>query len=236
MSNNARIALVSGAATGIGEAIADRFERDGWQVVRMDISFSDTELALRADVSSEADWARVADYVEKKFGRLDVLVNNAGILKVSPIEETTLQAWNSVMSINLAGAFIGCRTLLPLLRKGDAPSILNMCSVSGLRGVANQTAYSASKGGLLAFTRTLAIELAPENIRVNAICPGTTETPMVKELIQARSAAGANMDLHPLRRLGTVQDQAAAAAFLCGVEAGFVTGSILSVDGGRAIR
>jgi 3alpha(or 20beta)-hydroxysteroid dehydrogenase len=236
MTIETRVALVTGAGAGIGQAISDRFERDGWTVVRTDVSLAEGERSLRADVRSEADWDRVASFVANQYGRLDVLVNNAGILRLSSIEETSLADWNNVMAVNLAGVFLGCRAMLPLLRHGNAPSILNMSSITALRGSRNQSAYSASKGGVLAFTQALAIELAEEGVRVNAICPGTTETPMVKELIAARSATGMNSELHPLRRLGTVDDQAAAAAFLCGLEAGFVTGVALSVDGGRAIR
>jgi NAD(P)-dependent dehydrogenase (short-subunit alcohol dehydrogenase family) len=164
-------------------------------------------------------------------------VNNAGILREAPLGETTSAMWDEVIAVNLTGTFLGCRTMLPLLQKGDAPAILNLGSIDALRGSLGHSAYAASKGGIVALTRALALELAEDGIRVNAICPGTVDTPMVKSILGKAANGGPDrVALHPLKRISTAEDQAAAAAFLCSREAGFITGVALSVDGGRAIR
>jgi len=232
-----RTALVTGAGSGIGRAIAERFEQNGWVVFRFDVVLPDAPRAVKGDVRSQKDWAALARLISDEFGRLDVLVNNAGILREAPLGSTTLETWNEVIAVNLTGTFLGCREMLPLLKKGNAPAILNLGSVDALRGSLNHSAYAASKGGIVAMTRALALELSGDGVRVNAICPGTVDTPMVQNILAKAATGGPDrVALHPLKRISTVEDQAAAAAFLCSPEAGFVTGVALSVDGGRAIR
>ncbi|BDB30327.1 MULTISPECIES: SDR family NAD(P)-dependent oxidoreductase [Cupriavidus] len=232
-----RTALVTGAAVGIGLAIAERFERDGWTVYRFDRMPQDRERAVSGDVRSEADWQRLADRIGTEVGQLDVLVNNAGILREAPLEDTSLADWNEVIGVNLTGAFLGCRTMLTLLKRSDSPCILNVASIDALRGSLRHSAYAASKGGVDSLTRALALELANDGIRVNAICPGTVDTPMFRNIHgNTADRAQERLALHPLKRISTAEDQAAAAAFLCSAEAAFITGASLSVDGGRAIR
>ncbi|UDM51972.1 SDR family NAD(P)-dependent oxidoreductase [Cupriavidus sp. MP-37] len=232
-----RTALVTGAAVGIGHAIAERFERDGWAVYRFDRTLEDGARAVRGDVRSEADWKRLADRIGSEAGQLDVLVNNAGILREAPLEDTSLAVWDEVIGVNLTGAFLGCRSMLALLKRGDSPCILNVASIDALRGSLRHSAYAASKGGVDSLTRALALELANDGIRVNAICPGTVDTPMFRSIHgNTADRAQKRLALHPLKRISTAEDQAAAAAFLCSTEAAFITGASLSVDGGRAIR
>lgn len=232
-----RVALVTGAAGGIGHAIAARFGKMGWRVYRFDIASPVGERGSAGSVAHEADWARLAERIEAEEGHLDVLVNNAGILREASLGETSLDTWNEVISVNLTGAFLGCRSMLPLLRKGRRPAILNVASIDALRGSIGHCAYAASKGGITALTRALALELAEDGIRVNALCPGTVDTPMVESILGSAGRGEVNrLALHPLRRISTPEDQAAAAAFLCSGEADFITGVALSVDGGRAIR
>ena len=236
MSTKPRVAVVTGAMTGIGRAISDRFEADGWHVYRAGRGASGAR-EVELDVRSPEDWHALSSRVEADWGSLDVLVNNAGILREAPVESTTLEMWDEVIRVNLTGAFLGCRELVPLLRAGADPAICMVSSIDALAGSLNHAAYAASKGGLTALARALALELAPSGIRVNAICPGTVDTPMVAGLLEADAAAGQPREAkHPLGRISTPRDQAAAAAFLCGVDAAFVTGVCLSVDGGRAIR
>lgn len=140
-----------------------------------------------------------------------------------------------MINVNLTASFLSSRAMLPLLEKGDRATILNFSSIDGLRGSLWHSAYAASKGGVLSLTRTLALELAHRGITVNAICPGTVDTPMVQNML--RNKAGIDREaLHPLKRISTPEDQAVAAAFLCSPEAQYITGVSLSVDGGRAIR
>lgn len=235
--NAARTALVTGAGNGIGAAIAGRFEKEGWTVYRVDMEAAAHERSIQADVRSAADWARVAEHVGERSGRLDVLVNNAGILREALVSDTTDEVWADVIAVNLTGTFLGCRTMLPLLRKGASPAILNMGSIDALKGSRGHSAYATSKGGILAMTRALALELAPESIRVNALCPGTVDTGMLTSQLGNPINTGLDkVAQHPLQRLSTVDDQAAAAVFLCSTEADFITGVDLSVDGGRAIK
>jgi 3alpha(or 20beta)-hydroxysteroid dehydrogenase len=240
MTARPRIAVVTGALSGIGLAISDRFAADGWVVYRAGRGATPEggpAGQVEMDVRSPEAWGELAKRIRGEHGALDVLVNNAGILREAPLEETPLDMWNDVISVNLTGAFLGCRTLVPLLRAGDRPAICNLSSIDALHGSLNHAAYAASKGGILSLTRALALELAPAGIRVNAICPGTVDTPMTAELMVADAAAGQPREAkHPLGRVSTPEEQAAAAAFLCGTDASFVTGVSLSVDGGRAIR
>jgi len=233
-----RVALVTGAKGGIGAAVARLLEARGAVVYRFDRDWDgETERAFAGDVSSETDWDTLAALITDAHGRLDVLVNNAGILLEAPLVETSLDTWRSVLDVNLTGAFLGCRAMVPLLRESEAPAILNVASIDGLRGSRNHAAYAASKGGMLSLTRALALELAGDGIRVNAICPGTVLTPMVEAMLgDAGNPDSERLSMHPLGRLSTPEEQAAAAVFLCSADASFVTGASLSVDGGRAIR
>jgi NAD(P)-dependent dehydrogenase (short-subunit alcohol dehydrogenase family) len=232
-----RVALITGAGSGIGKAMAECFSAKGWTVFRVDVAIEEGAHAIRANVRHDADWEAIGHRIGEQVGHLDVLVNNAGILREASLEKTTTPLWDEVMEVNLKGAFLGCRTMLPWLRKGTSAAILNVSSVDALRGSKHHSAYAASKGGVLALTRALALELAPDRIRVNALCPGTVDTPMVDHILNGANEVGIDrMALHPLGRLSTPQDQAAAAAFLCSADADFITGVALSVDGGRAIR
>lgn len=233
----ARTALVTGAAGGIGGAIADRFEKDGWTVYRFDREISDGLRRIRGDVRSEEGWAELARRIDCEVGRLDVLVNNAGILREGLIADTSLDTWNEVVAVNLTGTFLGCRAMIPLLRKGNAAAILNLGSIDAIKGSNGHSAYAATKGGIVSMTRALALELAPEQIRVNALCPGTVDTSMLSITLGNPLNAGLDkVAQHPLGRVSHVDDQAATAAFLCGVESEYITGVALSVDGGRAIK
>lgn len=231
-----RVAVVTGAASGIGRAVCERFEGEGWHVYRAGHSVRGPG-SVELDVRSEEAWGRLVSLVRAEFGYCDALVNSAGILREAPLQETTLELWDDVISVNLTGVFLGCRAMLPLLELGETPAICNVSSIDGLRGSLNHSAYAASKGGITSLTRALAYELAPKGIRVNAVCPGTVDTPMVDGLIQRDAALGQPREAkHPLGRISTAEEQAAAIAFLCGEDSSFVTGVSLSVDGGRAIR
>jgi NAD(P)-dependent dehydrogenase (short-subunit alcohol dehydrogenase family) len=240
-----KIALVTGAATGIGKATAERLAAEGGTVIagianedqRPNVSAFD---AIVLDVRSEADWDRAIAHAEVRYGGLDVLVNNAGIHRSGTATETTRELWDEVMAVNLWGTFLGSRSALPALRRRGGGAIVNLCSMNALVGLPGSIAYSTSKGGVLALTRAMAVEHVGEGIRVNCVCPGPVETPILDALLaRAPNPAVARTAIEgwvPMRRLGAPEEVAAAIAFLASADASFVIGAALTVDGGRTIR
>jgi NAD(P)-dependent dehydrogenase (short-subunit alcohol dehydrogenase family) len=247
-----RVALVTGASRGIGAAAARALASEGARVIVSDVA--DTTalaaeiggLARRQDVTLEADWEETMAFSAREAGGLDILVNNAGLFIMQPLADISLEAWRRVHAVNVEGVFLGCKHAAPLLaeraatRSGGA-SIVNLSSVAGLTGSAGGSCYSASKGAVRLLTKSLALEFAPLKIRVNSVHPGVIETDMGAEVVSRVSQArgvGHNearvmtAGLHPLGRLGAVQDVAAAIVFLASDRASFVTGSELVVDGG----
>jgi NAD(P)-dependent dehydrogenase (short-subunit alcohol dehydrogenase family) len=195
---------------------------------------TDTCLWVPGDVSSEADVARFARTIDDAYGRVDVLVNNAGIACISPAETTPVALWRRVLEVNLTGAFLLCQELGRRMLARHSGSIVNIASVAGLVGVADRAAYNASKHGLVGLTRTLAVEWAGRGVRVNAVCPGWVKTPM-DEASQSEGAYGdQDITSHvPMGRFATPDDVAQAVVFLADPAlSGFVNGAALSVDGG----
>lgn len=236
--------LVTGASSGIGEAVVTRLLDEGATVVAADVKDAVNKNRsvdfVRLDVSLEADWQAAKEVIKERHGGLDVLINNAGILRESPIADMPIEEWNSLISVNLTGVFLGCKTMVPMLSQSESPAIVNLASIDALRGSRNHAAYAATKGGVVAMTRALAVELSERGIRVNAICPGTVRTPMVQQMFSDADDPAAleetRVSAHPLGRISTTEEQAAAIVFMAGPDANFITGVALSVDGGRAIR
>lgn len=236
--------LVTGASRGIGEAVVTRLLDEGATVVAADVKDAVNKNRsvdfVRLDVSLEADWQAAKEVIKERHGGLDVLINNAGILRESPIADMPIEEWNSLISVNLTGVFLGCKTMVPMLSQSESPAIVNLASIDALRGSRNHAAYAATKGGVVAMTRALAVELSDRGIRVNAICPGTVRTPMVQQMFRDADDPAAleetRVSAHPLGRISTTEEQAAAIVFMAGPDANFITGVALSVDGGRAIR
>ena len=246
-----KVALVTGGAMGLGEAAADLLAREGAHVVITDLKEDEGRKAaghiasargeamfLRHDVSREDDWARVIDETMSRFGRLDVLVNNAGVALGADVEHTTLEQWRWLMSINLDGVFLGTRSAIRVMKTARSGSIINLSSIEGLIGDANLAAYNASKGGVRLFTKSAALYCAKAgyDIRVNSIHPGYIWTPMVEGYLKtsddpaaARKAVDA---LHPLGHIGEPNDIAYGVLYLASDESKFVTGAELVIDGG----
>ena len=240
MKLEGRKAIVTGGAQGIGLAIAKRLDAEGAQVALFDINEelvkkSAAELSrgigIRCDVSSPDSIEAAVKEAAEKMGGLDIVVNNAGILPKSMIEDVTEKEWDLTLDINLKGAFFMSQKALPYLKESEHARIINTSSLAGrMGGFETCMAYSASKGGINAITMGMARQLAKYHINVNAVCPGTTETPITKAFSEE---AMARLLTHiPLGRLGKPEDMAAAVAFLASDDASFITGHMLDVNGG----
>jgi NAD(P)-dependent dehydrogenase (short-subunit alcohol dehydrogenase family) len=238
-----KVALVTGAARGIGLATAKRFLADGWRVALLDIDdetlnrthtalpMSDTTIAICCDVADADGVARALAIVVEKFGRLDALVNNAGIAIFKPILEITIEDWSRVLAVNLTGPFLCVQAAVPLMRDSGGGAIVNITSISGLRASTLRTAYGTSKAGLAHLTQQQAVELASLGIRVNAVAPGPVDTAMAKA-VHSPAIRAAYYDAIPLNRYGLEHELAEAIFFLCSDRASYITGQTIAVDGG----
>ncbi len=231
-----KIVLVTGAAGAIGSAIADAIQDQGGTAITSDLA-GRGNVAHALDVTSEADWLRVIAAIEQKSGRLDGLVNAAGIVAVGSVEDTGFETWRRVMAVNLDGTFLGCKYAMRLMRRNGG-SIVNMSSVSGLVGGHNLAAYNASKGGVRLLTKSVALHGARRKppVRCNSVHPAFIEGPLFDGLIeQLRDPASARERMAamvPLGRFGTPEEVAALCVYLLSDESAFVTGAELTLDGG----
>ena len=240
--------LVTGAASvkGIGFATAKRVAREGGRLVLTDLDeagLADRVADLEAlgtqvvsqvqNVAEEASWQMVIDAGVTRFGRIDGLVNNAGITVLAPVELLDLTMWDQQISVNLTSVYLGCRAMIGHFRVHGGGSIVNVSSVAGLVGMRRCTAYSASKGGVRLMTKTLALECAPDGIRINSVHPGVVETDMQK--VARKDASGDSMAIAaaiPMGRTGMADELGAGIAFLLSDDASYITGTELIVDGG----
>ena len=244
-----KVAMITGGGSGIGRAIALACGREGARVAvlgrRQDAlrgvvkeleQAGAAGIAVVCDVSRREDTRRAVDEVEQKFGSVNVLVNNAGILNVSTAETISEEDWDRVIDTNLKGPFLMSRAVLPAFRRAGGGSIVNIGSVLGLVAMKDRAAYCASKGGVTLLTKAMAMDHAHENIRVNCICPSLVETELVKELFGAseegRAARQARIGSLPLGRMGKPEDIAELALFLASDESSWMTGTAIPVDGG----
>jgi len=241
--SQSKTAFVTGAARGIGLATTKRFLADGWQVALLDIDGEnlqrtyvalgkpDVTLALTCDVADGERVARAVNQIKERFGRLDALVNNAGIAIFKPILEISCEDWSRVLAVNLTGPFLCTQAAAPLMRDSGGGAVVNITSISGLRASTLRTAYGTSKAGLAHLTKQQAAELASLNIRVNAVAPGPVDTAMAK----AVHTPEIRKDYHdhmPLNRYGLEEELAETIYFLCSARASYITGQEIAVDGG----
>ena len=235
-----RVAIVTGGARGQGASHAERLAREGAAVVSVDVldeAGEETAARLREDgldvayrhldVTDPAGWKAVVGDCE----RLDVLVNNAGIIHVAPLAEERLEDWNRLLAVNATGTLLGMQAAIPAMRTAGGGSIVNVASIFGVTGSEGYVAYTASKAAIIAMTKTAALELAADGIRVNAICPGGVSTPMNEQ-----EPEGGVVPLTPLGRRAHVSEISGAVAYLASDDASFVTGTELVIDGGYLAR
>jgi NAD(P)-dependent dehydrogenase (short-subunit alcohol dehydrogenase family) len=235
-----RVCVVTGASGGIGAATVELFQREGAQVVGVDlIDGAPGDLSLLADVTDEEQVVAMYARAREHFGRLDVLFNNAGISPTddASVLDTTLATWERVQDANLRSVFLCCKHGIPHLLENDPPtrgSVINTASFVAVRGAAtSQISYTASKGGVLALSRELGVELARQGVRVNALCPGPVDTPLLQELYASDPEQAARRLVHvPMGRFARAGEIASAALFLASDESSFVTASTFLVDGG----
>ena len=243
VSSSSPVAVVTGAARGIGLATARWFLAHDHRVALIDIDRETLErteaalgdsarvLALHCDVSKKDEVESSVARTMQRFGRIDALVNNAGVAVFKPLQETTFDEWRWVLATNLDGVFICTQACVPQMRKGGGGSIVNIASISGLRASTLRVAYGTSKAAVMHLTKQQAVELGNVGIRVNAIAPGPIDTEMAK-LVHSAAIRADYHDAIPLNRYGTTEEVANAIGFLCSAEASYINGQVIAVDGG----
>jgi NAD(P)-dependent dehydrogenase (short-subunit alcohol dehydrogenase family) len=250
-----KVVIITGAGSGQGKAAAKLFanegasviiaewnEENGKQVEEEIIAAGKQALFIQTDVSNEKNIIALVDEVMSRYGKIDVVFNNAGVgfssaskYKMGRLTETPLQDWNQILTINLNGVYLLSKYVLPLMQKQNGGSIINNSSLNGVVGVPGADAYTASKGAVVALTRVMAVDYGKYNIRVNCICPGAIDTPMIADALKIEAFSAA-FSSNPLRRVGKPEEIAGAALFLASDESSYVTGIIMPVDGGYSAQ
>lgn len=224
-----RVVLVTGAASGIGREIAERFTREGARVTGFDRA---GEVAIHGDVRSPADVESAVDQVVTSEGRIDVLVNSAGVREIGDVYTMATDEWDNVIAVNLSGTFYCCQAAARRMRETGGGAIVNISSVGGLIGLARRPAYTAAKHGVVGLTKSLARDLGPAGIRVNAICPGLIRTPLTEQYFAEAEFEEGLRAVVPQGRVGLAADVADAALYLASDQSAYVNGIALTVDGG----
>ena len=245
-----KVVFLSGATGGLGRAMAERLAEEGAQLVLTDLDESACQalaeeldappgrhLTARLDVADEAQWIDVAEMIRREHGRLDGLVNNAGIGSLATVEEETFEHWDAVMSVDSTGVWLGMKHLGPLVAASGGGSIVNLCSILGtVGGLGNSAAYAAAKGAVRTLTKNAALHWATAGVRVNSLHPGFIETRQLLERYEGTPRHRAMRENTPVGRLGRAEEIAAVVAFLVSDDSTFVTGSEIYADGGYTAR
>ncbi len=240
-----KVAIITGAASGIGKATAKLFAEHGAKVVVADIDKDggsqvvtqiqkggNEAIFVETDVTLKVDTEQMVAQTVETYGKLDILFNNAGIAMRLPVAELPEEDWHRCLDVNLTGVFLCAKAAIPAMQKNGCGSIINMSSIYGIVGAEVRAAYVASKGAVTNLTRGMALDYAQDNIRVNCICPGFVETPLVAGVIKTPEEYQALADKHPMCRLGQPEEIAYGALYLASDESAFVTGIALPIDGG----
>ena len=240
-----KVAVVTGARRGIGRAIALEMAKEGAKIVVSDIDLKECEavcdeirklgseaIAVKCDVTKKDEVDEMMEKAVHKFGRIDIMANNAGVYVAKPLEQTTEKDWDFVVGINLKGVFLCSNAAARYMIRQKSGKIISTASIAGKVGFADSSAYCASKGGIISMTKELAMELAPYNINVNAVAPGVIATNMTKDMMDDEKAKQGLLMSIPLKRIGKPEDIAKAYVFLASQDSDYVTGHVLVVDGG----
>ncbi len=235
-----KVAVITGASGGLGEAMAYALSNQGVKIAVLDIKEKEGNNVVKkiktksrfykVDVSDEKNVKQVVESVKKDFGKIDILINNAGVFYPTPLDSTTKESWEKLMSINVTGYFLMAKHCLPLMKKGS--KIINIASVAGHHAFAGSAAYNASKGAVIQLTKSMAMEYSPKEINVNAICPGIFVTPMTTELIKDPGVKSKLENSVLLKRAGKAKEIGGLAVYLSSGECSYMTGSIITIDGG----
>jgi 3alpha(or 20beta)-hydroxysteroid dehydrogenase len=240
-----KVAIITGSARGTGEATARRFVAEGGRVVISDVldeqgekvaaELGDAAIYIPLDVGDEDQWTRCVERTQQHFGRVDVLVNNAAILHIGPLEQTTLATWEKVTRVNQTGVFLGIRSVAPAMRAAGGGSIVNISSIDGIEGMNYVAAYSSTKWAIRGLAKCAALELGRDNIRVNSVCPAGGNYEMGGEYRRAGSEDKSGyLEKRPIPRRGTMDEIAAMILYLASDESAFCTGGDYPIDGGHS--
>jgi NAD(P)-dependent dehydrogenase (short-subunit alcohol dehydrogenase family) len=241
-----KVVIITGAAAGIGQAAAIAFAEKDARVVVADIEVKKGKQTssliggdaffIETNVANSESVKNMVKEVTKRFGQIDILVNNAGIYYQGDVIETPEEEWDKVIAVNLKGVYLCSHYVIPVMLRGNGGVVINVASEAGLVGIAGQVAYNASKAGVISLTKSMAVDFGRQGVRVNAVCPGTTETPMVKNALKKSKDPEKERrkleEYRPLNRLGRPEEIAAAILAMASDHLGYATGSILSIDGG----
>lgn len=239
-----KVCVVTGGTSGIGKAICKAFLKEGAAVAVLarnekldDLKpLSEELLFVPANIVEEQQWEAAREAVLKRFGRIDVLVNCAGIFELGTVTETSFEIYRKIMSVNLDGAFLGMKTCIPVMVEQGGGNVINISSEAGLAAIPGQMAYNTSKAAMIMLTKSAAVDYALKNVRVNCICPGRVHTELVQRILDSAPDHDAEFkklsEDRPVKHMGTPEDIAAAAVFMASDESPYTTGSVLSIDGG----
>ena len=244
MISKTKIVLITGAESGIGKSTSKLFLNNNFRVIGTSLKKSNNKHIedfenYQIDITNNSEWKDLASIIRKKYRKIDVLVNSAGVRLSGNLETTSMTDWSYHFNNNVTGTFLACKYTLPLLKKSNKSSIVNLASINSIRGVKNMLAYATSKSAIISFTASLALDLSKHNIRVNAVAPGAIDTPMLasfKKDLTLKEYKKRMRENHPIGRIGKPEEVASVIYFLASDKSSFMTGLTIPVDGGRSIR
>jgi len=244
LTSKKKIVLITGAESGIGKSTSKIFLNNNFRVIGTSLKNNKDKYIkdfdnYQIDITNNTEWKDLASIIRKKYSKIDVLVNSAGVRLSGNLETTSMNDWSYHFNNNVTGTFLACKYILPLLKKSNKSSIINLASINSIRGVKNMLAYATSKSAIVSFTASLALDLSKHNIRVNAVAPGAIDTPMLasfKKDLTSKEYQKRMRDNHPIGRIGKPEEVASVIYFLASEASSFMTGLTIPVDGGRSIR